>query len=57
MSTYSFLGHEKILLGTDYPHQISDMENAVNRVKKLGISDMEKAKILGENASVLLKLK
>ena len=57
MSTYSFLGHEKILLGTDYPHQISDMENAVNRVKKLKIGDTEKVKILGENASTLLKLK
>ena len=56
MSTYSFLGHEKILLGTDYPHQISDIENAVNRVKKLGIGDIEKAQILGENASMLLKL-
>jgi aminocarboxymuconate-semialdehyde decarboxylase len=57
MSTYSFLGHEKILLGTDYPHQISDMENAVIRVKKLNIGDMEKVRILGENASKLLKLK
>jgi len=56
MSTYSFLGYEKILLGTDYPHQISDMENAVRRVKKLGIADMEKVRILGENAEILLKI-
>jgi predicted TIM-barrel fold metal-dependent hydrolase len=32
------------------------MENAVGRVKNLGISDMEKVQILGENASKLLKL-
>jgi len=56
MSTYSFLGPERILLGTDFPHQISDMANAVSRVKALEIGDQEKEKILGENASRLLKL-
>ena len=55
-STYSFLGPDKILLGTDFPHQISDMANAVERVKGLDIGDREKGMILGENSSRLLKL-
>jgi aminocarboxymuconate-semialdehyde decarboxylase len=56
MSTYSFLGPDKILLGTDFPHQISDMPNAIGRVRGLEIGDREKEKILGENSSQLLKL-
>lgn len=56
MSTYSFLGPDRILLGTDFPHQISDLPNAVGRVNSLGIGDGEKSKILGENASKILNL-
>lgn len=55
-STLAFLGPEKIMLGTDFPHQISDMENAVERVKKLEIDESEKEKILGGNCISLLKL-
>jgi len=56
MSSYAYSGADKILLGTDFPHQISDMENAVGRIRKLEIGDEEKRKILGENAAKLLKL-
>jgi aminocarboxymuconate-semialdehyde decarboxylase len=56
MSTYAFLGPDRILLGTDFPHQIGDMEKAVGRIKNLQITDEEKEKILGENSSRLLKL-
>ena len=56
MSTYAFSGAEKILLGSDFPHQIADLENAVERVSQLNIGDNEKKKILGENAARLLKL-
>ena len=56
MSTYSFLGPDRILLGTDFPHQISDLANAVERVKNLDINNEEKEKILGGNSSRLLKL-
>jgi aminocarboxymuconate-semialdehyde decarboxylase len=56
MSTCSFLGPDRILLGTDFPHQISDMEKAVDRVKSLEINDTEKEKILGGNSSQLLQL-
>jgi aminocarboxymuconate-semialdehyde decarboxylase len=56
MSSYAYSGADKILLGTDFPHQISDLEKAVGRIRQLDISDDEKRKILGENAAKLLKL-
>ncbi len=56
MSTYAFLGSDRILLGTDFPHQISDMEKAVGRVSSLQIVEKEKENILGGNSSRLLKL-
>ncbi|MBS7630509.1 amidohydrolase [Candidatus Bathyarchaeota archaeon] len=56
MSTYRFLGAEKILMGSDFPHQIGDLENAVARIRGLPISETDKRDILGENAERLLKL-
>ena len=56
VSTYAFSGAEKILLGSDFPHQIADLENAVERISQLNIGDNEKKRILGENAARLLKL-
>jgi aminocarboxymuconate-semialdehyde decarboxylase len=55
-SSYSFVGGNKMVLGTDFPHQISDIEYAVGRVKRLKIPAEEKEKILGGNAIKLLKL-
>jgi aminocarboxymuconate-semialdehyde decarboxylase len=56
MSTYAFLGSGKIVLGSDFPHQIADLEKAVDRIRQLEIGDDEKEKILGGNAARLLKL-
>ncbi len=56
MSTISFSGAEKIVLGSDHPHQIGDIERAVERVRRLPIGEGEKNMILGENAARLLKL-
>jgi len=56
MSAYRFSGPEKIMLGSDFPHQISDLENTVQRIRELDIGDDEKQKILGGNAAKLLKL-
>ncbi|HYB68001.1 MAG TPA: amidohydrolase family protein [Candidatus Acidoferrales bacterium] len=56
MSSYAYSRADKILLGTDFPHQISDLEKAVERIRQLDISDEEKRRILGENAAKLLKL-
>jgi len=56
MSTYVFSGAEKLVLGTDFPHEIHDLYQAVNRIRSLKISEEQKEKILGENAVKLLKL-
>lgn len=56
ISTYSFSGAGKIVLGSDYPHQIGDIELAVERIKRLPIGEEEKDMILGENAVRLLKI-
>jgi aminocarboxymuconate-semialdehyde decarboxylase len=56
MSAIAFSGAEKIVLGSDHPHQIGDIANAVERIKKLDINEGDKEKILGGNAAELLKL-
>ena len=56
MSSLAFCGAEKIVLGSDDPHQIGDIEQAVERIKQLEISEQDKQLILGENAKKLLKL-
>lgn len=55
-SSYAFVGPDKMVMGSDYPHQIGDLEHCVSRVKDMKIGDAEKRKILGENAAKLLKL-
>jgi len=56
MSTLAYTGAEKIVLGSDHPHQIGDMANAVGRIEGLDISDEDKERILWKNAAELLKL-
>jgi len=55
-STLAFSGADKVVLGTDHPHQIEDIAKAVGRIEELNISDDEKDKILWKNAAKLLKL-
>ena len=56
-SSFAFWGPGKMVLGSDYPHQIGDLENCVARVRKLKIEDQQKEEILGGNAAKLLKLR
>ncbi len=56
MSSYAYVGEDKMVLGTDYPHQITDIEYAVQRIRRLKIQESSKQKILGDNALKLLKL-
>ena len=39
MSSYAYSRADKILLGTDFPHHISDLEKALERITQLDISD------------------
>jgi aminocarboxymuconate-semialdehyde decarboxylase len=56
MSAIAFSGAEKIVMGSDHPHQIGDLANAVDRIEKLEISEDDKEKILWKNAKKLLKI-
>ncbi|MGD2200779.1 MAG: amidohydrolase family protein [Candidatus Bathyarchaeota archaeon] len=56
LSALAFCGPEKIVLGSDDPHQIGDIEHAVERIRDLEISEDEKNMILSENARKLLKI-
>ncbi|HFC12175.1 MAG TPA: hypothetical protein ENJ56_04970 [Anaerolineae bacterium] len=51
-----FAGADKILMGSDYPHQIGDLAGGISTITDLAISDTDKALILGGNANRLLKL-
>lgn len=55
-STIKFTGPDKIMLGTDEPHQIGDIDKAVERIRSLELREEDKQKILGDNAEKLLKL-
>jgi len=55
-SSLAFWGPRKFVMGSDYPHQIGDLENCVGRVRKLQIDEKDRAKILGGNAAELLRL-
>lgn len=54
MCAYSLLGADKMVLGSDYP--FVSLDQAVNSIKGLPISEEEKEKILFKNAKRLLKL-
>jgi aminocarboxymuconate-semialdehyde decarboxylase len=49
-------GADRLVLGTDYPHVIGDMEKAVASVQALPLSEGEKAAILGGTAAALFGL-
>ena len=52
----NFAGAEHILLGSDYPHQIGDMDKAVKVVENLPATEDVRQAVLGGNATRLLKL-
>jgi aminocarboxymuconate-semialdehyde decarboxylase len=46
-----FAGAERILAGSDYPHQIGSIPSMLKALRSLPASDVDKARILGGNAA------
>lgn len=49
-----FAGADHILAGSDYPHQIGSIASMLESLRRVPISDADRAKILGANAAKLL---
>lgn len=56
MCAYAFPGPRRLVLGSDYPHVIGDIERSVSSIQDLNIPDTEKEWIFSENLKALLKL-
>jgi aminocarboxymuconate-semialdehyde decarboxylase len=54
--TYQFAGADRILLASDHPHQIGNLNGCAMVIEDMGISGSEKAKMLGGNAERLLRI-
>lgn len=52
----NFAGADHVMLGSDYPHQIGDMDKAVRVIENLPIADNARQAVLGGNAKRLLRL-
>jgi aminocarboxymuconate-semialdehyde decarboxylase len=52
----AFAGADRILAGSDYPHQIGSIPLMIDTLTRLDIGDDARRKIFGENASKLLGL-
>ena len=51
-----FAGLDRILAGSDYPHQIGSLESMLESIRSLPLSQEDRAKIFGLNAAKLLGL-
>jgi aminocarboxymuconate-semialdehyde decarboxylase len=51
-----FAGVDHILAGSDYPHRIGSLHKMVESIRGLDLSETDQAKVLGGNASRLLRL-
>ena len=55
MCAYAFHGPKHLILGSDYPHVIGDIERSVSSIQDLDIPDKEKEWIFGENLKRLFQ--
>jgi aminocarboxymuconate-semialdehyde decarboxylase len=51
-----FAGPDRVLAGSDYPHQIGSIPLMKESLEKLGLDSQTKAKVFGGNADGLLGL-
>lgn len=51
-----FAGIDRILAGSDYPHQIGSLDMMLESVKKVGLQPEDERKVMGENTARLLEL-
>jgi aminocarboxymuconate-semialdehyde decarboxylase len=51
-----FAGEDRILAGSDYPHQIGSIPLMLETIRQLDVSDAVKEKMLGRNSAALLGL-
>jgi aminocarboxymuconate-semialdehyde decarboxylase len=51
-----FAGVDRILAGSDYPHQIGSLEKMVDSIRQLGLSKQDQEGVLGGNTARLLGL-
>lgn len=51
-----FAGPDRIVFGSDYPHQVGYIDRALRAVLEMPVSESERAQILGGNAAEMLKL-
>jgi aminocarboxymuconate-semialdehyde decarboxylase len=51
-----FMGSDRLVLGTDYPHEVGNVDRALEAVRGLGLDSGDEAKILGGTAARLLRL-
>ena len=49
MCAYSFVGAERLILGSDYPHVIGDIGEAISSIEHLNISQEDKEMIYSGN--------
>lgn len=52
-----FAGPDRILAGSDYPHQIGSIPLMIDTLKGLDVPESVREKIFGDNAAALLRLK
>ncbi|RJR42537.1 MAG: amidohydrolase [Desulfobacteraceae bacterium] len=56
MCAYSFAGPGQLILGSDYPHVIGDIREAVTSIESLKIPDSEKQQIFSGNILRLMRM-